>query len=52
VTDPDQLPSVEDAMTCVALVVAITHEALFPSVMLVGVQVSVAVGAGAFTVTV
>ena len=52
VTVPDQLPSVEDAMTCVAFVVTIVHVVLLPSVMLVGAQVSDAVGASAFTVTV
>jgi len=51
-TDPVQLPSVEFAMTCVAFVVAIVHDTLFPNVTLVGVHVSDAVGAGALTVTV
>jgi hypothetical protein len=39
-------------MTCVAFVVAIVHDTLFPNVTLVGVHVSDAVGAGALTVTV
>ena len=51
-TVPDQLPSVEDAVTVVAFVVAIAHDTLLPSVMLVGVQESVAVGGAALTVTV
>jgi hypothetical protein len=52
VTDPDQLPSVEDAITCVAFVVVIVQVVLLPCATVVGVQVSVAVGAGALTVTV
>ncbi len=52
VTDPDQLPSVEDAVTVVAFVVAIVQFTGLPSTTLVGVHSSDAVGAGALTLTV
>jgi hypothetical protein len=51
-TDPDQLPSVEDPVHVVAFVVATASVKLVPCGTVVVEGVSVAVGAGVFTVTV